>query len=396
MTDITTTTPMTDITIPTPTNPTAPPPSPMHAAAAADDDVSTQPPVWPVPNDGTDQVLEAVDLNDQIKHGLTKVLHDVSLRMERDMTTSFSAFTEVFRPESKACAKAARTGDEALLYLASDKIRAALELWLLGFKSYLTTKTQAKLALETISNPPPVSLPEVLPFNIVGRAVDLPSRRHDLFDVNSKLAPSSSNDSSSHTQGSVFAAAAVDITPTINQRKRKRRHASSPVDPKKARANPLWTDKEKKQLRERVFKYAIFVLANPQAMTMLQLAERISRRISKGKYLRSPTAVTKKMRNLGLVLTHPKNLALIAYLTTKNLMQYVPKRFKPAAASTASTSDSDSTMDKGVVASPVASTHDSNCYTEEEIANAESTEPTTTALAALIASIPVPMAITST
>lgn len=385
------------------TTTTTPPATPMHVESTQPPVMSTnnennnetsQPPV--MPQDKTTKSPEApVNYDDRIKRGMAEVVREVNNRAKAARAKAYNAFVQVATVEAKACANAKTYTDFAI---HSDKTTRALEFMLSCFKSCLNDELSAKLALESLSNPKPVTMPEVLPFDIVGQTVGFESpRRHDggFIDVRSKPLElnTSFRDSS---QGSVF-------TTMVNQRKRRRpRHDNqSPIKAtKKARANPLWTDKEKKQLRERVLKYAIYVLPNdPQVMTMLQLAERISRRLSKGKYLRSPTAVIKKIRNLGLVLTHPKDPALIAYLTTKNLMQYVPKRFQP----TASNSDSDSTTThKGmvVVSSPLTSPTDdsnSNCYTEAEIADAESTEPTTTtaALAALIASIP-PVPITST
>lgn len=377
------------------------PPTPMH-----DNEGSTQPPV--LSNDETSQgpppppplvapVVVApvvVNLTDEIKLGMLEVVRKVNLRVEVDMAKAFGEFASVIKPEAKACATAVR-GDasDATMDLRThaDKMTRALELLVLTFESCLNDKVRAKLALESLSNPKPVVIPEVLPFEILGQTSptsnNLPSGR-SMFDVNSKLATRFTDSS----QGSVF------TTTTIKQRKRKRqanRQASSnnPVKPKKARANPLWTPKEIKQLTVRVYKYAVNVLNHYPSLTPGQLAERISLRISKGDYVRSPTAVTKKMRNLGLVLTHPKNPDLIKFLTRNNLMQFVPKRFQPDSSSPSSSSSSDDSMHTvpSKSAADVVIIPDDKCYTDKEIASVESKEPTTTtttALASLIASIP--------
>ncbi len=320
-----------------------PPPTPMH-----DNEGSTQPPV--LSNDKTSQgpppplVAPVVpNLTDEIKLGMLEVVRKVNLRVEADMAKAFGAFASVIKPEAKACANAVR-GDasDATMDLRThaDKMTRALELLVLTFESCLNDKVRAKLALESLSNPKPVVIPEVLPFEILGQTTisNLPSR--SMFNVNSKLI---SFKASSHGQGSVFASKSdAAPTTTIKQRKRKRhdKHASSPVKPKKARANPLWTLKEIEILTRQVYRRSPNVLAQYPNMTMGQLAERISLRISKGDNGRSPTAVTKKIRNLGLVLTNPKNKALIKYLVKNNLMQYVPKRFQPSSSPNSSDADS--------------------------------------------------------
>ena len=378
------TTPMT--TTPTPT-PTTPPPSPMHAVA---DDVNTQVPVVASISDDsgtTSQVpppvvaaAAPVNYTDRIKLAMAEVVRDVDNRAKAERAEAYDAFVQVFRLEAKACAVVSTSKAFAI---HEDKIIQALEGFLLIFKSCLNDKLRANLASEALSNPQTVCVPEVLPFNIVGK-LSSPHRRGapSLYDVDAKVIrmPKGS------TQGSVFAAARSSAPPTgvVNQRKRKRRqdkHSSPRKPAKSARVNPLWTDKEIKQLRERVFKHAVHVLAATPLMTPTELAERISNRISKGKYIRSPSAVVKKTRSLGLVLTHPKNEALIRFLNAKNLMQYVPKRFQPTTTTTTTT--------------PSVSEADDKYYTEEEITHAESKEPittttttTTTALAKLIASIP--------
>ncbi len=396
----TTTTTTTPTPTPTPTNPTTPPPSPMHA----DDAVSTQPPVLcnddetsqpPVlcNNDETSQEPDApvnetsqppeapVDYNELIKRKMAEVVRDVNERAKADRVEAFKDFAKDLQTDAKACANATTYAD---VDIQSDKIARALELFSLRLKACLNDKAKAKLALESLSNPPTVVVPEQLPFNIIGQASTLspPPRRGQqaFFNVNSKVARSFKDSS----QGSVFMTTSSPPTTTttdIKQRKRKRRHdkhhASSPVKPKKARANPLWTDKEINKVGRYVYAYAPHVLALNPTVTPGQFAEELSKSLSKGMHYRSPTAVVKKIRNLGLVLTNPKDKALRAYLTKNNLMQYVPKRFQA-----------------GLTPKPTTTTTTKNsCYTEEEIASVESKEPTattTTGLAALIASIPPP------
>ena len=376
----------------TPT-PTTPPPTPMHgsfgahaakAHADAEDDVSTQLPIKS--NDGTSQrpvAIAEVDDDDEIKIKAAELLKAVERRRERDLTLAFSVYAKEIKPMTLRCANAARSGDDRALEVASEEMRASLRLLHLKFKRILNENKQSQLYSQTLNNRKPVVIPKDLPFDIVGQTTttttsNLPPPSYRFYDVNSKLARRSNSKASASGggdgQGSVFT---TTPTTSIKQRKRKRRHDKkalvSPVKSKKARANPLWTAKEIKKVERYVYAYSPHVLALNPTVTPGQLAEKLSTSLSKGKHYRSPTAVVKKIRTLGLVLTNPKDAALRKYLIKNNLMQYVPKRFQSASP-------------------PSPTPTDDSHYTEEEIASVESKQPTTTGLASLIASIPVPVA----
>ena len=394
------------LTIPMITTPTT---TPTPTIPMYNEKESTQSPV--ITNDATSQgpilpVMPVIDDDELIKLRAAELLKAVQRRRERDLKQVFSDYAKDIKPMALRCADAARSGDDGTLEIVSEEMIDSLRLLLLKFKRILNENKQSQQYSQTLNNRTPVVIPKDLPFDIMGQATVGPPPSHRFHDVNYKVTRNNNNFRDS---GSVFMTTAnltnnLTTSPTIiKQRKRKRHDSkganSSPVKSKKAnkggRANALWTDKEIEQLTVRVYKYAPNVLAKYPSLTLGQLAERIAHRVSKGDHHRTPSAVTKKMRNLGLVLTHPKNETLIEYLNENSLMQFVPKRFQPNPSPTHSAAES-------MTPPPTTTTVPSKsvvvvadkCYTEEEIAQAESKEPTT-ALAALIASLPVPVPVST-